>query len=654
MPGIRLEQLDLGSLSRYFANVKTLRDTLKNFDDNYKSILNVIEEKIKKEGILQTLGSLSDDELRALSIYASISKSSKVNEISDFSVTESDGVTYEIQPSKGYINIDGEDLLVYQHPKYHNANEIIETTDKRFSSRRQQEDWDSRVTYAALGVIINSLQEKIEQLERDLFEYRQVDENTQIEEIKLLFNSVYTNSIISKEIFGNNTKKITVPHNLSSQELIVSVYKQLEDGKLELVYPNIYFNNLNSLDLTFNNPVPTTDKYQVIIINKFNLNTVYSEINNICKNFFSLYKFTYTDSNKFTIPNPIIKIYDEDENEITRNALFVNVIDNSNNEVVYPNIEIDDDNIEITFNADQLSIGKEYNIIILNPQSISQYFYLIEQEEDDDTGSDNNGSNDNPSSGSGDNTGSENIGGNDNPSSGSGNNGGDSTSNSQDESDGGNSSSSSTTDPIDNPSSGSGDNTNAGRDDEENNGDSSGSGSGNSTGISGSGEADTPIGGGDNGGDVTPVTPNDAGKKSSAIGMNSVSNKIKRYIAEKFARSYDLIEISRGDSNNPIVIENVNSYGLFNENNIVTREGNKYISLVDIDDEYNSKSIQVAIYGYKNGKSELVYSKNSFFINANEDNDNIFECIFKLESLDLNILDENDFENLYILLFYNN
>lgn len=136
MAGIKIEQLDIGSLSRYFLN-KT------NF-----------EKKI----IIEALGNLEVEDIIQMGIESYLNQyieqsENIATEDETIEVTREDGSTYIITPSKGYIKKNDDDLIVYQHPLKHDAHEIIETFDKNFVSNLEKESWNNKVDDSNVSTI---------------------------------------------------------------------------------------------------------------------------------------------------------------------------------------------------------------------------------------------------------------------------------------------------------------------------------------------------------------------------------------------------------------------------------------------------------------------------------------------------------------------
>lgn len=287
MAGIQIEQLDFDSLQKYFPSKKDLKDYFEQAELD-------IESATARDALIDKLKTLSKEELAELGIEGRledfITKSDDVNEITDvIDVTESDGVDYHIEPTRGYVAKDGVNLLVYQHPLKHNANEVEETTDKKFASADEKSTWNAKVGQNQLDnsvkglksdlssmilTYVNNLEQRLNAVEA-LLDISTL-ENKRKELVNIINNSL---DAICKNfsILGNNvTKSFNIEHKLNSKDIQVFV---IDNDTMSFVYPQINIINYNNITVDFSKAPLSTENYTVVISGKKEIDTVYSEVN---------------------------------------------------------------------------------------------------------------------------------------------------------------------------------------------------------------------------------------------------------------------------------------------------------------------------------------------------------------------------------------
>ena len=374
MAGIQIEQLDLDSLRRIFPD----KTDIGKVEERLESEL---EDATSRESIVDTLKNLNTDEFTTIGVEGRldefINKSDDVEpEDGSIDVTESDGTRYQITPTRGYISKDGNNVLVYQHPLTHNANEISETTDKKFSSEIEKNQWNNKVSQNQLDTSIlstkndlssmiltyvNSLQNRLNIVEAKL----DIDtlETNRKELIDIINNSL---DCICKNftILGTGTTTLfAVNHNLNSRDIQVSV---IDNTTNEIVYPQIDIANFNRINVIFADPVPVNQTYTVVVSGKKEMSTVYSEVNSLLD----------TILNKTSLVGDGLTKSFKVDHKLGTKDIFVSCIFSGGSTFcpAYPDITIsDNDYIMVDFKKAPAS-GDMYNIYISKtPVLTNQY-----------------------------------------------------------------------------------------------------------------------------------------------------------------------------------------------------------------------------------------------------------------------------------------
>jgi hypothetical protein len=381
-----LETSTNSKISELEDDTNTKLDNLETSTDNKISELDkTISEKLEKTSLLEILDVLSNDEMANLGItnliidklttklVEYIVKSDNVTEeYGSIDVTESNGTEYNITPSKGYISVDGKDVLVYQHPLYHNANEIQETYDRKFTSVTQQALWNSKVdatviddAIASVNVnITESLVQRLSSINTRIEEIeKQVSIDTMESNRKELISDINASlSLVAKkyEIIGDGTNSLyTINHNLNTKELQPSVV-DLSTG--EIVYPTIIASDNNNIQVRFSNALENGKTYVVYMTSKKNIVTIYNDVNNLSNSICSRYTFVtdgYTTS------------YNIEHNLGTKN-LQVSLYEVASNSFALGSIVLtDENNITINFDGSQDSGSSYYVYITAQPELVN-------------------------------------------------------------------------------------------------------------------------------------------------------------------------------------------------------------------------------------------------------------------------------------------
>ena len=374
MAGIQIEQLDFDSLQKYFPS----KVDVKEYFDQAEAD---IEAATTRDALKSKLSSLSKDELDELGIEERlddfITKSDDIEPISDaIDVTESDGVNYHIEPTKGYVAKDGTNVLVYQHPLTHNANEITETTDKKFTSADEKSTWNSKVGQSQLDNSVNGLKNDlssmiltyVNNLEQRLNTVEELLEISTLETKRKELVSIINRSLdaICKNfsILGNDaTKSFNIEHKLNSKDIQVFV---VDNDTMSFVYPQINIINFNNIVVDFKNAPDATKNYTVIISGKKEIDTVYSEVNALLNSIL----------NKMTITGDgATKEWTLNHNLDTKDLyISCELVGNDANVPAYPDIFVSNDNfITVKFKKPPIS-GATFNFYLSKtPVLTNQY-----------------------------------------------------------------------------------------------------------------------------------------------------------------------------------------------------------------------------------------------------------------------------------------
>jgi len=270
MSGIRIEQLDLKSLS----NVFLTKDGIFQY--------------ITKEKLVEILSNLTDEQLDEIGmsryLIDRIIQSIQVIQNDDvINVTESNGDTFTIKPTRGYINNNGEEVLVYQHPLTHNANEITTTYDRQFASTAEKEEWNNKVSNTTLQSYINDLNEYDYLLKRQLTKLQKIvekeagkDQPTEFSE-----NIASINQGMSRfcSYFDIETRSYVTSYDIVHNFNTTNIQVQVIDSRTNsIVYPTVYVKDANTINITFASNSSETilgDIFRVTIIaNYTNSNTL--------------------------------------------------------------------------------------------------------------------------------------------------------------------------------------------------------------------------------------------------------------------------------------------------------------------------------------------------------------------------------------------
>ena len=347
--GIKREQLDLQDLSKYFyRRTEAVQDNAE-----IKDRLDNVNDALERDAIIEVIQEFTLEDMKNLGIYELIAdsfiqyikQSTSVKPITDIiDVTESDEKRYRITPTRGYITANNRDHLVYQHPLKHNANEVTETTDKRFVKSSDIENWNGKADQEDIDKInttiltqINLILDRLKDVEDELD--LRIETETK-NDILTDINKVLESIGYVSEITGNGEDHIfRIEHKMNSKYIIASV---IDVNSKEIVYPNIVVNDPNIVEVVFSqgNPPTKDDHYRVIISARQELLSLYPDINNI----------TSTICNKYTfITDGTSSEYSVIHNKGSRD-IVISILDSRTNELVYPNIELTSNNkIKVIF-----------------------------------------------------------------------------------------------------------------------------------------------------------------------------------------------------------------------------------------------------------------------------------------------------------------